>query len=114
MESLNITLLLLLGLVFGLFCSFIAKQKNKDILAWFFLGFFFSLIALLALIAVPKIEESEYAKEFTCKSCGITVKTNVKFCPFCGESFEDEKDKNNRTKFCSNCGKDLTDKFFGD
>jgi drug/metabolite transporter (DMT)-like permease len=42
--------------IFGAFSSFIAKEKNRDQAGWFFLGFFFSFIALLALIAVPKLD----------------------------------------------------------
>lgn len=49
-------LLIVQGLVFGFFCSYIAKEKNRDGQSWFWLGFFFSILAVLALIAVPKIE----------------------------------------------------------
>jgi hypothetical protein len=45
------------AIVFGGFCSFVANEKKRDSFSWFFLGFLFSLIALLALIAVPKREE---------------------------------------------------------
>ena len=43
--------------IFGAFCAFIAKEKNRDQAGWFFSGFFFSFIALLALIAVPKLDK---------------------------------------------------------
>jgi len=43
--------------IFGAFSNFIAKEKNRDQAGWFFLGFFFSFIAMLALIAVPKLEK---------------------------------------------------------
>jgi hypothetical protein len=46
------------AIVFGGFSSFIANEKNRDPLSWFFLGFVFSLIAVLALIAVPKLEDN--------------------------------------------------------
>ena len=46
------------GFVFGAFSGFIAKEKNRDQTSWFLLGFFFSFIALLALIAVPKLDKS--------------------------------------------------------
>ena len=42
--------------VFGFFCSFIAKEKRRDKDKWFLLGSVFSIVALLALIAVPKKE----------------------------------------------------------
>lgn len=44
------------SIVFGGFCSFIAKEKNRGAFSWFILGFLFSLISVLALIAVPKLE----------------------------------------------------------
>ena len=44
------------AVVFGSFCSFIAHEKNRDSIVWFFLGCLFSFIALLALIAVPRLD----------------------------------------------------------
>ncbi len=41
------------GIVFGAFCAFLAKQKNRDTGAWFLLGLLFSLIALIAIAASP-------------------------------------------------------------
>lgn len=50
-------ILLVQAFVFGSFCAFIAKEKDRDSAGWFWLGFLFSLIAVLALIAVPKLEK---------------------------------------------------------
>jgi hypothetical protein len=47
---------LIQAVIFGAFCSFIAGQKNRSKSNWFFLGFFFSILAVLALIAIPKTE----------------------------------------------------------
>jgi hypothetical protein len=44
---------ILQAFVFGGFCSFIGNQKGRNAGNWFVLGFLFSIIALLALIAVP-------------------------------------------------------------
>jgi drug/metabolite transporter (DMT)-like permease len=55
METLVI-IIIVQAFIFGAFSSFIAKEKNRDQAGWFFLGFFFSFIALLALIAVPKLD----------------------------------------------------------
>jgi len=41
------------AIVFGVFCYFVANEKNRNARDWFLLGFFFSIIALLALMAVP-------------------------------------------------------------
>jgi hypothetical protein len=49
-------LLVIQGVIVGFFCSYIAKEKNRDSTSWFWLGFWFSIIAIFALIAVPKVE----------------------------------------------------------
>lgn len=43
--------------IFGLFCQYIAKEKNREGGTWFFLGFFFQLIALIAIAAIPAYSE---------------------------------------------------------
>ena len=48
---------LLQAVVFGGFCSWLAKEKDRDRVGWFMLGALFSLIALIAIAAVPKSEE---------------------------------------------------------
>lgn len=51
-ESILILILVQAG-IFGLFCAFIAAQKNRSTFGWFVIGFFFSFVAVLALIAIP-------------------------------------------------------------
>ena len=46
------------GIIIGGFSGFIAKEKNRDQAGWFFLGFLFSLLAVIAIAAVPKLEKS--------------------------------------------------------
>lgn len=46
-------LLLFQAAIFGLFSAFIATQKNRDAIGWFLIGFFFSILAIFALIAIP-------------------------------------------------------------
>ena len=48
--------LLIQGIVFGFFCGYVAGQKGRSTVTWFVLGFLFSFISLLALIALPKTE----------------------------------------------------------
>jgi hypothetical protein len=50
--------LVIQGIVFGGFSAFIASQKKRSSTSWFFLGFIFSLLAILALIAVPNLEKT--------------------------------------------------------
>jgi hypothetical protein len=45
--------LLVQGIIFGVFCAYIAGQKGREKGPWFFAGLFFSLIALIAAAAVP-------------------------------------------------------------
>jgi hypothetical protein len=40
---------LVFGLGMALLCAYLARQRNRNPVAWFFLGFFFSFIALIAL-----------------------------------------------------------------
>jgi hypothetical protein len=47
-------ILLIQGIIFGLFSAYIANEKNRDGTAWFFLGFFFSILAIFSLIAIPR------------------------------------------------------------
>lgn len=37
-------------------CYKLAKEKNRDEVVWAILGFLFSLIALLILLCLPKLE----------------------------------------------------------
>jgi len=39
----------------GVFCSFVADEKNRDAPSWFFLGLFFGLIALIAIAGCPSL-----------------------------------------------------------
>jgi hypothetical protein len=48
-------IILLQALFCGCFCSFVAKEKNRDRAAWFLNGFFFSLIALIAVSGLPSL-----------------------------------------------------------
>lgn len=59
MEAL-ILVLLLQAVICGLFCGYIASEKGRSYGAWFALGFFFSLLAVLSLIAIPKIDSSPH------------------------------------------------------
>ena len=53
--------LLIQAEVFGCFCGWMAKKKNRSHRTWFALGFFFSIVAAFALIAMPKVERSSIA-----------------------------------------------------
>lgn len=65
--------LTLQALVFGLFCAFIAKSKNRNMVGWFYLGFLFSIIALIALVGTPARNQTENMKTNQKRSYGIIV-----------------------------------------
>ena len=46
------------GVIFGFFCGYIAEEKGRSYSNWFALGFCFSILAVFALIAVPKVEST--------------------------------------------------------
>ena len=48
-------LFLLNAIIFGSFSAFLAGQKNRDKVAWFVLGFLFSLLAVIVLVGLPKL-----------------------------------------------------------
>lgn len=51
------------AVIFGFFCAFVAGQKNRSVFGWFVLGFVFSFLAILALIAIPaKVRGKVFAK----------------------------------------------------
>jgi len=63
--------LVIQGIVFGLFCAFVAKSKNRNMVGWFYLGFLFSIVALLTLVGVPALNQTQTAKADQRKNYGI-------------------------------------------
>lgn len=85
MEVFILLLLLVQAIVFGAFCAFVAGQKNRGRGNWFILGFLFSFLSLLALIAVPKNESTDIipASSRKCPFCAEVVKAEAKICRYC-------------------------------
>jgi hypothetical protein len=50
--------LFLIGPVFAAFTSKVAREKGYGNTAWVFGGYFFSIVALLAAVGLPKKEKS--------------------------------------------------------
>lgn len=50
-------IIILQAVLVGLFCSYVAGQKNRSKTYWFWLGFFFSFLALIALAAIPSLSK---------------------------------------------------------
>lgn len=43
--------------IYGLACSLIANNKNRNVYAWFVLGVLFSLFAVIIVALLPKLED---------------------------------------------------------
>ncbi len=56
-------LLIVQGILIGTLCSYVASQKNRSKRNWFFLGFLFSFLALVALAAIPSLPKQEEGQE---------------------------------------------------
>lgn len=52
------------ALVCGLFCRYVAREKGRNHRVWFALGYFFSIFALLSLVALPRVQEESPPQEF--------------------------------------------------
>lgn len=94
--------LIVYGIAFGILSSIAVKNKNRDEVGWFFIGFLFGVFGLIAAALVDKIEPpkaSEPAQfEFDasvltkkCLDCAETIKLEAKVCRFCQHRFSDEE-----------------------
>lgn len=50
----------IIGFLFALICSFIAKGKNRAYQDWFILGFLFSFLAFGILYLLPEVKEENF------------------------------------------------------
>ena len=88
-------IVLVQAVIFGLFASFIAREKGREAGGWFFLGFFFSLLAIFALMAIPK-------RHMAPVQVVDPGQTKQAVCPFCREEINPE------AIICKHCHSDLT------
>jgi hypothetical protein len=80
------------AVIFAVFGSFIANEKHRNSIVWFFLCFFFSFLAILALIAVPKVEHETLVDKTSAQAV----------CPFCKEEIKPD------AIICKHCRSDLS------
>jgi hypothetical protein len=88
-------ILILQSIIFGFFSSFIASEKNRDSISWFILGFLFSIVAVLALVAIPKVEQKPTGSQIMDLSKTV--------CPFCKEEILPD------AILCKHCRSDLSE-----
>ena len=88
-------LVLLFAIISAGFCCYLASEKGYPALTWLFLGFLFSIVALLTLIGLPnkatpqKIEgDSQKASSpnWTCPKCKHSNPANSFKCSSCSYS----------------------------
>ena len=87
-----IFIILLNGIIFGSFCSNLADKKGYSSGTWFAGGFFFGIIALIAIAGSPvKWEEFNNLKE--CPDCREMIKIYANVCKYCGYRFTKEQEE---------------------
>ncbi|MCH9634171.1 MAG: hypothetical protein S4CHLAM7_09140 [Chlamydiae bacterium] len=67
-----------IGVIFGFICSNIARKRNKNSMLWFQLGFFFGVLALIALLLLSlknKSKDPKLAEETVALSNSSSILT---------------------------------------
>ncbi len=81
------------GCIYGAFCKWLALQKNHDPQTWYWLGFFFSFVALITLGFSPSRkgdDKGSVESGKTCPSCAESIKPEAYRCRYCGHEFSEE------------------------
>ena len=92
----SVTEVIVFSIAMGMLCGIIALSRGRLLLAWFFLGFFFSFFALLLVVALPSTKPGQTRSLRTrikveppkiCPRCGAPNSQAFRFCVKCGEPF---------------------------
>lgn len=67
---------------------YLAHQKGRNMVAWFFLSLLFGVIALAVLVFLQPLKR--------CPVCGKTVASDARVCPYCRHSFYENDSFSNR------------------
>ena len=88
---------IIVAFVSGFFCAMIAKRKNMNAVLWFFVGFLFPLLSLIAIAGMPvtNAESDKDAEQNNptkkCPKCAEIIKLEVKVCRYCQYEFPAEE-----------------------
>ena len=88
-------------LIFTIAVGALANAKNRSVVGWVALSFFFSPLVGIILLCLPKLpevvsvlaethseEELLEAESKKCPTCAESVKLEAIKCRFCGEEFD--------------------------
>ena len=84
------------SLVSAAFSAFVASEKGRDGGGWFMLGLLFGFLALLAIVGLPKIDDSLAAQEprrRRCSVCFELILPEASICPYCQTAVEPISDE---------------------
>ena len=81
--------LFLVNLFLSFLAGWIAKNKGRSAVGWFFFSFFLSfLLAVLLLIAVPPLKPVQTSRTRECPFCKEQILNNALVCKHCGRDVE--------------------------
>lgn len=56
-------MVIIIGIICGIICAFMADHKGRSVIGWFFLGFLFGLFGLVASFIVSNLKEAKQKEE---------------------------------------------------
>lgn len=68
--------------------AIVAKNKGRNPVGWFFIGFIFSLLGLILAYLVPAVGGADYKK---CPHCAEIIKAEANVCRFCGRDIRPDE-----------------------
>jgi hypothetical protein len=94
----------MIWLVVAGFTAAIANAKGRSGFGWFCLGFLFSVLALIAVAAMPRLDATPVVADASapggaaepvkrCPRCAETVKAAAQLCRFCQHEFASEAEQ---------------------
>ncbi|MDR3147298.1 MAG: hypothetical protein LBU00_02845 [Treponema sp.] len=81
----GVSIFFYLTLVNALLGRWLAKEKGYSSAVWFWLCFFFGVLALITIAGSPSKSESNNSSYWRCKFCGTQNSSSVSYCKKCGK-----------------------------